>query len=68
MCKKCNIDYPPTSEYYTTRKGKVMKHMCRTCHNELLKRRYDEKKAKGYRMRLIKVEEKKEEPKDEKKE
>ena len=56
MCKKCLIDYPPTSDFYTTRKGKVMKHICRSCHASLLRKRYQEKKALGYRMRMVKEE------------
>ena len=64
MCKKCGFQFPLTANFYTTRKGKVITHICRACHSELLRKRYHEKKALGYRLRMVK-EEIKEEIKEE---
>ena len=56
MCKICKIDYPQTKEFYTTHNGVPRCHMCRSCHSHLLKKRYDEKKKQGYRLKMVKDE------------
>lgn len=61
MCKICKIDYPVTKEFYTTHNGVPRVHMCRSCHSHLLKKRYDEKRKQGYRLKMVK-----DEPKEEK--
>jgi len=53
MCKICKIDYPQTKEFYTTHNGVPRCHMCRSCHSHLLKKRYDEKKKQGYRLKMV---------------
>lgn len=53
MCKICKIDYPVTKEFYTTHNGVPRVHMCRSCHSHLLKKRYDEKKKQGYRLKMV---------------
>jgi hypothetical protein len=58
MCKKCEIDYPLTNEFYTTHKGKIRTHLCRPCHQKILRERYKKLRDQGYRLKMVKDENK----------